>query len=427
MAEEVPSNPEAAGEPGASNDAAPAPLPPPPAHDSPGQESTYSVNNDETKEPEIWTAAEVQQNQRFNLAMASTQQPVVTPILIAINVAVFLVMAANGVSLTHPSVESFLRWGADFGPLTTHGQWWRIVTAMFVHANYLHVLLNMIILWSIGRFTERLFGRVGFIVLYLFAGIGGNLASLAWQPFTVAMGAADAIFGLYGGLLAVLVLHRNTVPRPRVMAIAKSAAIFLAINLFYAISQTNVDMAADIGGLFSGFVLGWGLTGPLVPSDPDWRQMRTLVVALAGTAIAVVFALRLPVVDDWRSDLSRLIPLDAQNQRIYVDAMRKVQLHQMNVAQFAAVIDKQILPPWNAERESLSKLKLSKQQRVIADQLVEYMSLRADAWSLMKTGILTTNPTMVRQSFQKEAAAQGALQMINREFAPPAKSNSPAH
>jgi rhomboid protease GluP len=424
MADEVPGNSQAVGDPGASNDAAPAPLPAQPTHDSPGHESTYPVNNDETKEPEIRTAAEAQRNQRFNLAMASTQQPVVTPILIAINVAVFIIMAVNGVSVTHPSAESFLRWGADFGPLTTHGQWWRIVTAMFVHANFLHVLLNMIVLWSIGRFTERLFGRVGFIVLYLFAGIGGNLASLAWQPFTVAMGAPGAIFGLYGGLLAVLMLHRNTVPRPRVMAIARSAAIFLAINLLYVLSQTSVDMAADIGGLLSGFVLGCGLTGPLVPADPDWRQMRTLVIALAGTAIAVVFALRMPVVDDWRSDLSRLIPLDAKNQRIYVDAMRKVQLHQMNVAQFAAVIDKQMLPPWNAERESLSKLKVSKQQRVIADQLVEYMSLRADAWSLMKTGILTTNPAMVRQSFQKQAAAQGALQMINREFAPPAKSNS---
>jgi rhomboid protease GluP len=424
MADEVPSNSETVSGPGASNDAATPPLPLTPAHDSPGQESTYLVNNDETKEPEIWTASEVQQNQRFNRAMAASPLPIVTPILIAINVAVFIVMAVNGVSLTHPSAESFLRWGADFGPLTTHGQWWRIVTAMFVHANFLHVLMNMLILWSIGRFTERLFGRVSFIVLYLFAGIGGNLASLAWQPFTVAMGASGAIFGVYGGLLAVLVLHRNTVPGPRVLAIAKSAAIFLAINVFYGLTQTTVDMAAHIGGLLSGFVLGCGLTGPLVPADPDWRQLRALVVALAGTAIAVVFALRMPVVDDWRSDLSRLIPLDAKNQGIYNEAMRRMQLHQMNVAQFAAVIDKQILPPWNAERESLSKLKLSKQQRVIADQLVQYMSLRAEAWSLMETGILTTNPALVRQSFQKQVAAQATLQTINREFAPPAKSNS---
>jgi rhomboid protease GluP len=403
MADEVPSDSEGPG-PGA-----PVPLAPPP---------------DEAIQPELWTDSPVDPDQRFNRAMAAAQRPVVTPTFIALNAAVFLVMAANGFSFTNPSAQSLFRWGADFGPLTTHGQWWRVVTAAFVHGNFLHLLMNMIILWSVGRFTEQLIGRVSFIVLYLFAGIGGNLASLAWQPFLVTMGASGAIFGIYGGVLAVLLLHRNTVPRTRIAAISKSAAIFIAINLLYGLSQTHVDIAADIGGLASGFVLGCGLTGPLAPADPDWRQLRSLMVALAGVAVVVIFALRMSPVDDWKSDLNRLIPLDAKNQRIYLDAMRKVQFHQMSAVEFAAVIDKQILPPWNAERESLRKLKLSNQQRAIADELVGYMSLRGEAWSLMETGILTTNPAMVRQSFQKQSAAQAALQTINRELAPAPGSKS---
>jgi rhomboid protease GluP len=399
-----------------------APLPLTPAE--PGQERTYLVNNDETKEPEIWTAAQVEQNQRFNRAMATTPRPLITPILIAINVAVFAAMLASGFSFTNPSAESFLRWGADFGPLTTHGQWWRIVAAAFVHGSFIHLLMNMLILLSIGLFTERLFGRVGFIVLYLFAGIGGNLAGLALHPFTVAMGASGAIFGLYGGLLAILLLHRNTVPRPRIMPIAKSAAIFIAINLLYGLSQSNVDMAAHIGGLASGFLLGCGLTGPLVPADPDWRQGRTLVVALAGTALAVILALRMPVADDWRSNLNRLIPLDTRNQRLYEDALRKLQFRQMSAADFAKLIDTQILPPWNAERESLSKLRLPKQQRAIADQLVEYMALRGEAWSLMEKAVSSTDPAMARRAFQKQAAAAAALQTINREFTPATSPNA---
>jgi len=378
-------------------------------------------SSQEAREPQIWTASDIERDQRFNRALASTPQPFLTPALIVVNVAIFLVMAANGFTFTNAGAESFLRWGADFGPLTTHGQWWRLVTAAFVHANFIHLLTNMLILWSIGNFTERLFGRVSFTVLYLFSGIGGNLASLAWQPFTVAMGASGAVFGLYGGLLAVLLLHRNTVPRPRIAAIGKSAAIFIAINLLYGLSQSNVDLAAHIGGLVSGFVLGCGLTGRLVPADPDWRQLRSLVVAFAGTAAAVVFALRIPVADDWRSDLNRLIPLDARSQRIYAESVRKVQSHQMSAAEFGAVIDKQILPPWNAERENLTKLKVSKQQRVIADQLVEYMALRGESWSLMEKGISATDLGLVRQSFQKQAAAQRALQKINAEFAPAAK------
>lgn len=129
----------------------------------------------------------------------------------------------------------------------------------------------------------------------------------------------------------------------------------------------------------------------------------------------------MPPVDNWLSDLNRLIPLDASSERIYGEALVKVQRHQMNAAEFAAVIDQQILPPWNAERENLSKLKLSKQQRAIADQLVQYMSLRADAWSLMEVGFSTTDPAKARQSFQKQAAAEAALQTINREFGSAAK------
>jgi rhomboid protease GluP len=396
-------------------DPATAPLPLTPAEH--GQERTYLLNN-ESKEPEVRTAAQVEQSQRFNRAMATTPRPLITPILIAINVAVFAAMVASGFSFTNPSVESFLRWGADFGPSTTHGQWWRIVTAAFVHGGFLHLLMNMLILLSIGLFTERLFGRVAFTVLYLFAGIGGNLASLALHPFTVSMGASGAIFGLYGGLLAVLLLHRNTVPRPRIVAIAKSAAIFIAINLLYGLSQSNVDVAAHIGGLVAGFLLGCGLTGPLVPADPDWRQGRSLVVALAGTALAVILALRIPAADDWRSNLNRLIPLDTKNQQLYDDALKKLQLRQIGAAEFGKLIDTQILPPWNSERESLLKLRLPKPQRALADRLLEYMSLRAEAWSLMEKGVSTTDPAMARQSFQKQAAAAAALQTIKREFAP---------
>ena len=96
----------------------------------------------------------------------------------------------------------------------------------------------------------------------------------------------------------------------------------------------------------------------------------------------------------------------------------------MNAAEFAKLIDTQILPPWNAERESFSKLGLSKQQRAIADQLVEYMSLRAEAWSLMERGVSTSDPAIARRAFQEQAAAEAALRTINREFAPATKPNA---
>jgi hypothetical protein len=131
----------------------------------------------------------------------------------------------------------------------------------------------------------------------------------------------------------------------------------------------------------------------------------------------------MPIADDWRSNLNRLIPLDLNNQRLYNDALRKLQLRQMNAAEFNKLIDTQILPPWNAERESLSKLRLPKPQRAIADQLVEYMSLKGEAWSLMEKGVSAADPAIARRAFQKQAAADAELRTINREFAPPTKPN----
>ena len=228
-----------------------------------------------------------------------------------------------------------------------------------------------------------------------------------------------------GAVYRRLPLDRGQTKTPSIaFAIAKSAAIFIAINLLYGLSQSNVDMAAHIGGLASGFLLGCGLTGPLVPADPDWRQGRSLAVALAGTALAVILALRMPVADDWRSNLNRLIALDTKNERLYSEALRKLQLRQMNAAEFAKLIDTQILPPWNAERESLSKLRLPKPQRAIADQLVEYMALRGEAWSLMEKAVSSTDPAMAHRAFQKQAAAAAALQTINREFTPATKPNA---
>lgn len=97
-------------------------------------------------------------------------------------------------------------------------------------------------------------------------------------------------------------------------------------------------------------------------------------------------------------------------------------MHQISAAEFAKLIDRRILPPWNAERESLSKLKLPQKQRGLANQLIQYMSLRGEAWSLMETGISTNDPAVARRSFQKQAAAETALQAINQELAAAPKS-----
>ena len=135
---------------------------------------------------------------------ATTPRAPVTPALIAINVSVFLIMLAMGMALFGGKADTYLRFGANFAPLTTGGEWWRLLTCTVVHAGVLHLAFNMWALWDSGQLTERLFGSAWFTAIYLFAGVGGSLASMLWQPAAVSVGASGAIFGVFGALLAYL-------------------------------------------------------------------------------------------------------------------------------------------------------------------------------------------------------------------------------
>ena len=139
------------------------------------------------------------------------QAPVTTGLLV-INVVVFLVMLVFGAGLWHSANGVQLAWGANFGPATLDGQWWRLFTALFIHFGLLHLALNILALWDIGRLVERLLGPTRFVLLYLGSGVIGNLVSLVVQGNqAVSGGASGAIFSLYGALLVFLWRERKQV------------------------------------------------------------------------------------------------------------------------------------------------------------------------------------------------------------------------
>src|SRR6204780_3176834 len=107
--------------------------------------------------------------------------PLVTRVIIAVNVLVYVAMGLSGVSWTDPSVAQAIRWGADFGPLTLSGQWWRLFTCMFVHFGFFHILLNMWCLRNLAVALEPMMGRVAFSITYLFSGLAARAANTAWN------------------------------------------------------------------------------------------------------------------------------------------------------------------------------------------------------------------------------------------------------
>lgn len=340
----------------------------------------------------------------------------VTIILIALNVLMFLVMVLNGVSPVSPNAESVLKWGADYGPLTLHGQWWRMLASTFLHFGIIHLAFNMFVLFSIGLFMEGLAGSLSFIVLYLVCGLGGSAASLVWHPSIVSAGASGAIFGLYGALLGFLLQHRGSIPAESLQSLRKGALTFIGYNLLYGL-RPGVDMAAHLGGLATGFVLGLFLipppvsasSGELAPASAvelapasNWR----VPVALAlGLALIVVPIIALPKPDDYLAEYHRAAAVEKTALELYNSSLNQWKAGQLNNQQYADILEKQILPPWRSERERVENLKVSQDQAARHRLFVAYLTNREQGWQLTTDGFRTHDTDKFRQGALKAAEA----------------------
>jgi rhomboid protease GluP len=223
---------------------------------------------------------------------ALTPRGFVTEALIAINVLVFVVMVARGVSATDPGVPELLEYGANSGVSVLTGEWWRLLTSTFVHVGAIHLGMNMYVLWDAGRLMERVFGNAGFLVLYLAAGLCGSVASVAWHPMVVSAGASGAVFGVYGGLLGFLLRQRASIPREVLQRLGRGGLVFVGLNMMIGLSVKGIDQAAHMGGLAGGFLGGLVLAHPLDPAGASKRWARAVLLAVVA-AVGIVAAVLL--------------------------------------------------------------------------------------------------------------------------------------
>jgi membrane associated rhomboid family serine protease len=236
--------------------------------------------------------------------------PLVTRIIIAVNVLVYVAMGLSGVSWTDPSVLQAIRWGANFGPLTLSGQWWRLFTCMFVHFGFLHIALNMWCLRNLAVALEPMMGRLAFSVTYLFSGLAASAVSTAWNPWRASAGASGAIFGIAGAFVSYLVLKKAAIPASLVRQNLRSLAVFIFLNLSIGAASGHIDNSAHVGGLVAGLIIGvlipriarnaGYLGGPeagmaALPMDEanggDPRRTKIIWVA-AGCVIALIVGLQ---------------------------------------------------------------------------------------------------------------------------------------
>jgi len=214
---------------------------------------------------------------------------IVTQAIFGINVAVFLGMLFAGVKiLDDPSGQDLVHWGANYGPYTTSGQWWRLLTCVFVHGSLEHVALNMFSLWYIGSLAESLYGHITFAVIYLIAGISASIGSIVWNPSVLSVGASGAIFGIAGALIASLTLGEFPFPRRQISMTLTVLVVFSVYSLYEGATSSGIDNAAHIGGLIAGLVLGTVIATLAPGRDSALRRFAAFAVVLAilggGTA-----------------------------------------------------------------------------------------------------------------------------------------------
>jgi rhomboid protease GluP len=198
-------------------------------------------------------------------------RPRLTLALILINVLVFALQYA---SLNTVGADLVIALGAKNNAAIAAGEFWRLLTPLFIHANLLHLFVNCYSLYVIGPQVEAPFGYVRFLVIYLLSGIAGVVLSFALSPSN-SVGASGAIFGLVGALAEFLYRHRRRFgefARQRLM----NLLIIIGINLVFGLTSPQIDNWGHLGGLAGGVLLGW-LIGPDLGLESEFAQQPRVI------------------------------------------------------------------------------------------------------------------------------------------------------
>ncbi len=203
-------------------------------------------------------------------------KPLGTYALLALCLGMFGWASLSGGS---EDMVTMLRFGANYRPLTVgQGQWWRLVGAMFLHAGWLHLVFNMLGLWSVGPTLEKVYGNWRFLSLYALSGLGGSLLSV-WRGDYVSVGASGALFGVFGAALVLGARHHEHWPFSLRRRLSAGMGPMIAFNLLYGLVNDGIDNAAHVGGLLVGLLFGW-FVGPGSPDKPVAGARRWVVVVL---------------------------------------------------------------------------------------------------------------------------------------------------
>lgn len=186
-------------------------------------------------------------NRQENLKQYVRNYPVIS-ILIGINLIVYIL------GLVSPGIEArIFYYGIASNLMIDRGEYWRLITAIFIHSGFMHLLFNMFALYVFGPELEKIAGKMRFFTIFIVSGIMGNVITYAAQPLTYnSVGASGAIFGIFGAYIALVYYTRKILPQLRQYILP-----IVVISVVMTFLQSNVNVTAHIAGLIVGMILGF--------------------------------------------------------------------------------------------------------------------------------------------------------------------------
>ncbi len=308
--------------------------------------------------------------------------------IIAINVLVFAIMVASGISFMSPGRIDIIKWGANYGPLTLSGDWWRLISCVFVHIGFIHLAFNMYALYMVGVYLEPMLGKTRYIIAYISTGVFASLASLWWHNTPVpSAGASGAIFGMYGVFLALL--STSLIPKQVRNRLLQSIGVFVVYNLVYGM-KSGVDNSAHIGGLLSGLAIGYLYFPGLRNRDKKAVSMVVLIAALAAASAIIYLQTNVASAETRRKTMEDIASYKYDDATKYDDQLRKFseaedkavapfRMNNPDVQHFAEILQNVSLPQWDTAEQAVKQMltyNVSEKAKKRATLLDTYVELR---------------------------------------------------
>ncbi len=304
-------------------------------------------------------------------------------------------------------------WGGSFGPRTTNGEWWRLVTSIFIHGSVLQFLVNLAALAQVGVLLERLVGRIALATVYLASGVLCGLVHLYLQPMTVNVGASAAVFSLYGLLIASTIwsLRRRSDAAAISWASGRQLLPIAAIFILYHLATGELGTAAVRTGLVLGVI-----AGAVLARDATERQapvLRVGAVAAVAVTMAAIAAVPLRGISDVRPEMRRLVQIEDRIAHEYDRAANQFRLGAINAKALAQLIDRTIVPELRDARARVKALvRVPREHQPLVTRADEYLRLRDESWRLRSEALHKANMMTLRKADRAERASLDAFEKI---------------